>query len=133
MLKSVPRCRRTRSTVAVRRVSPRSFPHLWKKLWKSRGEGRQDPESGSETCLSTVRAIRRSGALMGERSRNVIMIGSNLWDQVLSRIEAKVNRHSFYTWFKPTTFVEEREGGVRSRPEHSLPGLAHQTLLGRHR
>ena len=34
------------------------------------------------------------------------MIGSNLWDQVLSRIETKVNRHSFYTWFKPTAFVE---------------------------
>lgn len=31
----------------------------------------------------------------------------NLWEQVLSRIEAKVNRHSFYTWFRPTTFVEE--------------------------
>ena len=31
------------------------------------------------------------------------MTGSNIWDQVLSRIEAKVNRHSFYTWFKPTS------------------------------
>jgi chromosomal replication initiator protein len=29
----------------------------------------------------------------------------NLWEQVLSRLETKVNRHSFYTWFKPTTFV----------------------------
>jgi len=48
------------------------------------------------------------------------MIGSNLWDQVLSRIEAKVNRHSFYTWFKPTTFVEEREGGVRIRVPNTL-------------
>jgi chromosomal replication initiator protein len=48
------------------------------------------------------------------------MIGSNLWDQVLSRIEAKVNRHSFYTWFKPTTFVDEREGGVRVRVPNTL-------------
>jgi chromosomal replication initiator protein len=47
------------------------------------------------------------------------MIG-NLWDQALSRIEAKVNRHSFYTWFKPTTFVEEREGGVRIRVPNTL-------------
>ena len=31
----------------------------------------------------------------------------NVWDSILSRVETKVNRHSFYTWFKPTTFVEE--------------------------
>jgi chromosomal replication initiator protein len=48
------------------------------------------------------------------------MIGSNLWDQVLSRIEAKVNRHSFYTWFKPTSFVEERDGRVQVRVPNSL-------------
>jgi chromosomal replication initiator protein len=29
----------------------------------------------------------------------------NLWEQILARVEAKVNRHSFYTWFKPTGFV----------------------------
>src|SRR5689334_12409727 len=29
----------------------------------------------------------------------------NIWEQVLARIETKVNRHSFYTWFKPTTCV----------------------------
>ena len=29
----------------------------------------------------------------------------NLWDEVLALVETKVNRHSFYTWFKPTTFV----------------------------
>jgi len=31
----------------------------------------------------------------------------NLWDDILARIETKVNRHSFYTWFKPTTFLGE--------------------------
>jgi hypothetical protein len=31
----------------------------------------------------------------------------NLWDEILARIETKVNRHSFYTWFRPTTFVSE--------------------------
>jgi chromosomal replication initiator protein len=31
----------------------------------------------------------------------------NLWDQVLARVETKVNRHSFYTWFKPTSFIAE--------------------------
>jgi len=29
----------------------------------------------------------------------------NLWDEILARVETKVNRHSFYTWFKPTTFL----------------------------
>jgi chromosomal replication initiator protein len=28
----------------------------------------------------------------------------NLWDQVLTRVEEKINRHSFATWFRPTTF-----------------------------
>jgi chromosomal replication initiator protein len=34
------------------------------------------------------------------------MIG-NIWDQVLSRIETKINRHSFYTWFKPTSLIAD--------------------------
>ena len=31
----------------------------------------------------------------------------NVWNQILARIETKVNRHSFYTWFKPTSFLED--------------------------
>jgi chromosomal replication initiator protein len=30
----------------------------------------------------------------------------NLWDEVLAKVEAKVNRHSFATWFRPTTFSD---------------------------
>ena len=33
------------------------------------------------------------------------LLEMNLWDEILARIETKVNRHSFYTWFRPTTFV----------------------------
>ena len=33
----------------------------------------------------------------------------NLWDEVLAKVEAKVNRHSFATWFRPTTFLSLRE------------------------
>src|SRR5262249_60011793 len=29
----------------------------------------------------------------------------NLWDEVLAKVEGKLNRHSFATWFRPTTFV----------------------------
>ena len=43
------------------------------------------------------------------------MTGSNIWDQVLARIETKVNRHSFYTWFKPTSFVAD-DGGIAHDP-----------------
>ena len=28
----------------------------------------------------------------------------NLWDEVLAKVEAKVNRHSFATWFRPTSY-----------------------------
>jgi hypothetical protein len=57
------------------------------------------------------------------------MTGTNIWDNVLSRIETKVNRHSFYTWFKPTGFVAEADhpaSGCRTR----VPGLADQALCG---
>ena len=48
------------------------------------------------------------------------MTGSNIWDQVLTRIETKVNRHSFYTWFKPTAFVSDHDGSIRVRVPNPL-------------
>jgi chromosomal replication initiator protein len=48
------------------------------------------------------------------------MSASNIWDQVLARIETKVNRHSFYTWFKPTAFVADRDGSIRVRVPNAL-------------
>ncbi|CAN5783646.1 chromosomal replication initiator protein DnaA [soil metagenome] len=44
----------------------------------------------------------------------------NIWDQVLARIETKVNRHSFYTWFKPTSFVSDEGGTIRVRVPNGL-------------
>ena len=29
----------------------------------------------------------------------------NLWDQILERLERKLNRHSFATWFRPTSYL----------------------------
>jgi chromosomal replication initiator protein len=40
----------------------------------------------------------------------VTVMGATIWDQILARVETKVNRHSFYTWFRPTTLVSD--GGV---------------------
>jgi chromosomal replication initiator protein len=44
----------------------------------------------------------------------------NLWDQILSRVETKVNRHSFYTWFKPTSFVGEDGSAITVRVPNGL-------------
>jgi chromosomal replication initiator protein len=44
----------------------------------------------------------------------------NLWDEVLARIETKINRHSFYTWFKPTAFVGEDPISVTVRVPNPL-------------
>ena len=44
----------------------------------------------------------------------------NLWDEILARVETKVNRHSFYTWFKPTTFIAEDTVAVTVRVPNPL-------------
>jgi len=33
-------------------------------------------------------------------------MSADLWDQILARVEGKINRHSFATWFRPTTYVD---------------------------
>jgi chromosomal replication initiator protein len=50
----------------------------------------------------------------------VQMTGTNIWDQVLSRIETKVNRHIFYTWFKPTSFVGDDGSTLRIRVPNGM-------------
>jgi chromosomal replication initiator protein len=44
----------------------------------------------------------------------------NLWDEILGRIETKVNRHSFYTWFKPTAFIAEDRVSVTVRVPNAI-------------
>jgi chromosomal replication initiator protein len=44
----------------------------------------------------------------------------NLWEQVLARVETKVNRHSFYTWFKPTGFIADDPAAVTVRVPNAL-------------
>ena len=45
---------------------------------------------------------------------------TNAWDDILTRAETKVNRHSFYTWFKPTTFVREADNELTVRVPNGL-------------
>ncbi|WP_396624974.1 chromosomal replication initiator protein DnaA [Luteitalea sp.] len=34
-------------------------------------------------------------------------MSEHIWERVLARVEAKLNRHTFMTWFKPTRFIRE--------------------------
>ena len=43
-----------------------------------------------------------------------------IWDQILSSVETKVNRHSFYTWFKPTAFVADGGASITVRVPNTL-------------
>jgi chromosomal replication initiator protein len=47
-------------------------------------------------------------------------MNGNIWDQVLTRVETKVNRHSFYTWFKPTSFVGDDGSLISVRVPNAL-------------
>ncbi|HEV2905291.1 MAG TPA: chromosomal replication initiator protein DnaA [Pyrinomonadaceae bacterium] len=45
---------------------------------------------------------------------------ASIWDQILTRVETKVNRHSFYTWFKPTAFVSDGGSAITVRVPNPL-------------
>jgi chromosomal replication initiator protein len=44
----------------------------------------------------------------------------NVWEQALSRVESKLNRHSFYTWFKPTSYIRADGSSVSVRVPNAL-------------
>jgi chromosomal replication initiator protein len=48
------------------------------------------------------------------------MIATNIWDEILTHVQAKVNRHSFYTWFRPTAFVADDGRSVTVRVPNAL-------------
>jgi chromosomal replication initiator protein len=82
-------------------VSQQSFPHLWKKLWKS---------------------------LLFHTFQGESADAMNPWEQVLARIETKVNRYTFHTWFRPTTFVSEDRSSITVR----VPALVFEDWLPKH-
>ena len=47
-------------------------------------------------------------------------MANNVWTELLARIETKVNRHSFNTWFSPTVFVEDTGDRVTVRVPSEL-------------
>ncbi|HXD18799.1 MAG TPA: chromosomal replication initiator protein DnaA [Vicinamibacterales bacterium] len=45
---------------------------------------------------------------------------TSIWDQILARIETKVNRHSFSTWFRPTALVADGGRSITVRVPNAL-------------
>jgi len=45
---------------------------------------------------------------------------TSIWDQILARIETKVNRHSFSTWFRPTMLVADGGRSITVRVPNAL-------------
>jgi chromosomal replication initiator protein len=48
------------------------------------------------------------------------MESHNVWDDILARIETKISRHGFYTWFKPTSFLSKVGDAVTIRVPNQL-------------
>ncbi|MGE0592079.1 MAG: chromosomal replication initiator protein DnaA [Vicinamibacterales bacterium] len=45
---------------------------------------------------------------------------SRVWDEILTRIQTKVNQHSFYTWFKPTDLIADAGTTITVRVPNEL-------------
>ena len=56
------------------------------------------------------------------------MLTTTIWDQVLSRIEVQVGKHSFSTWFKPTSLLADGGSSLRIR----VPNLLFVEWLPKH-
>ena len=56
------------------------------------------------------------------------MSDNNLWNQILERIETKVNRHCFNTWFKPTLFFGQQGNTVTV----AVPNALFKDWLAKH-
>src|SRR5512142_542119 len=56
------------------------------------------------------------------------MTDNNLWNQILERIETKVNRHCYTTWFKPTLFFGQQGNTVTV----AVPNALFKDWLARH-
>lgn len=56
------------------------------------------------------------------------MPAANIWDEILARIETKVNGHSFHTWFRPTSFLADDGRTVSVR----VPNVLFRDWLTKH-
>ena len=56
------------------------------------------------------------------------MLTATIWDQVLNRIEVQVGKHSFSTWFKPTSLLLDAGSSLKIR----VPNLLFVEWLPKH-
>jgi chromosomal replication initiator protein len=47
-------------------------------------------------------------------------MSASIWDQILARVETKVNRHSFQTWFRPTGLLADAGTAIKVRVPTAL-------------
>ncbi len=79
----------------------------------------RDPDEAKAPCSPFHRHLK--AFLHGDAdAQGLSMSGNSVWDEVLSRIEAKVGRHSFHTWFKPTALVADDGALVTVRVPNQL-------------
>src|SRR5687768_13083331 len=55
-------------------------------------------------------------------------MSASIWDQILTRLETKVNRHSYYTWFKPTELLADQGHTITVR----VPNPMFKEWLAKH-
>src|SRR5262249_39276709 len=76
------------------------------------------------------RRSRKNGRFWGAKVADTRLLQGemNIWDELLARIETKMNRHSFYTWFRPTSFLAEDRSSVTVR----VPNATFKEWLTKH-
>jgi len=58
----------------------------------------------------------------------IVFNNMNLWDAILERVENKLNKHSFATWFRPTSLLQEDSSLLRVR----VPSAEFKEWLEKH-
>lgn len=107
-------------------MSPKFSTTVEKVVEKRAGEAMEMAEFTGRRAARKRNIQVTAGLLMAKVhesshfSRESTAIPGNIWDQVLARVETKVNRHSFYTWFKPTTFVSDSGATITVRVPNTL-------------
>jgi chromosomal replication initiator protein len=104
-------------------VYTQRFPQLWKNLWKITGNRSEGWIFGRSDAFFDAESPS-----WAEIQRVFATVRMNLWEQILARIETKVGRHAFYTWFRPTTFVAEDRASLTIR----IPNPVYKDWLTKH-
>src|SRR5690349_9448861 len=78
--------------------------------------------------LTAIARVATAKVTIPELFTHTYHMDASIWDQILTRIEGKVNRHSFNTWFKPTSFVSDAGHSITVR----VPNILFKDWLTKH-